>query len=482
MNCDKLKRLSYLIFIIYIFSLIPVIILSFYNYPSADDYSFAREAHRALNQGEGLFGVFEEVIERVARLYNTWQGNYTGVFMMSFTPLIIGEKGYFLGTVLACLMLSYGSVIFLKAVYENILKLSGKNIYAIAGIVLFIIIQCMPNEARVEGLFWYNSVIYYTFSMGVLFCYVAVLIKILYASEKHLILNIAIASFLGIFLGGTNYVTGIVAAISSVVMIIFVIATVKGGLAKVIPPIIMLIAFVISIIAPGNSVREENLNGLGAVKSILVSYVDVLDIALSDWCSWIVIVLFMISSVLWYYIYKLSDFKTEIKYPILITFFCISISASSITPSLYATGDISGGRIQAGFWIMFIMMMEIVIAVWTAVFYKAFRSVNDKVIDKFAIMLIVAFICGAALNVGVNRNTFVFSEAAAEILDGSAFEYALENAARIKVLKGTEADVVVESLSVRPELLFYSDMSTDASDWTNTAVADYYGKNSVVVK
>lgn len=35
---------------------------------------------------------------------------------------------------------------------------------------------------------------------------------------------------------------------------------------------------------------------------------------------------------------------------------------------------------------------------------------------------------------------------------------------------------------MQPQLLFFSDVTTDTSDWVNKAVAEYYNKDSVVLK
>ncbi|MCR4903651.1 MAG: DUF6056 family protein [Butyrivibrio sp.] len=494
MNFDKVKRISYLILILYFVSLIPVIVLSFYNFPSADDYSFAREAHAALDDGKGVVGALIAVFGRVSNLYKTWQGNFSGVFMMSFTPLISGCGAYFLGTVLTVSMLSFGVISFFNTLYGKVFGIDKKSMYGISGIVLFIVIQCMPLSARVEGLFWYNSSIYYTFSMGVMFFYFSGLLKLIYENtdNRKTVPLLVFSSFVGIYLGGTNFLTGIVSVIVSFGVIVLLIMPKKlsrfvnlpeSQKANIIVPALMIIFFIVSVIAPGNRLRGESLGGLGAVKSVLVSYYYVLDMAIGQWSSWIVITLFIISFVAWICIFKVNNTEKAIKYPVIMTFILISLIASTITPSLFATGNIDGGRLQAGFWIVYVVMTEIIISIWANVFYHNMIIKNESFIMKMGTMLCLLFFLGSLLNIGVDKEVYVFTEAFYELTSGQASAYALENIERISVMESSEGeDIVVDRLNVRPNLLFYMDLSDDPQEWSNTAVAKYYGLNSIAAK
>ena len=42
-------------------------------------------------------------------------------------------------------------------------------------------------------------------------------------------------------------------------------------------------------------------------------------------------------------------------------------------------------------------------------------------------------------------------------------------------------DVSVSAYTTQPKLLYFDDITSDAADWRNTSVRDYYGLNSVVI-
>lgn len=43
------------------------------------------------------------------------------------------------------------------------------------------------------------------------------------------------------------------------------------------------------------------------------------------------------------------------------------------------------------------------------------------------------------------------------------------------------ADAVLQPYSVHPRILYFDDATPDAANWRNEAMADYYGKHSVIV-
>ena len=299
------NRVTYIVFIIL---LLPIFILAFFNYPSADDYSFARDTYHVYLAGGGVLAILSSVLNKVITMYNTWQGNYTGVFLMTLSPMIWGGKGYFIGSWLSLVMLIVGVSYMLRELLCHILGFDKERISYLILLINFIIIWCMPTEARVEGIFWYNSAVYYTVLQGWSYLYLGLLIRNLsanndlysdssklkrvamkseetvllkVASVRRDILNVLILSVMAFSLGGANYLTAINTALCSLLILFFEGKKLIKS-RNLIPTIVFFAGFIISIIAPGNALRQSGISGLSPIKSIMVSYYYVFDIAIDE--------------------------------------------------------------------------------------------------------------------------------------------------------------------------------------------------------
>ena len=57
--------------------------------------------------------------------------------------------------------------------------------------------------------------------------------------------------------------------------------------------------------------------------------------------------------------------------------------------------------------------------------------------------------------------------------------YGEELRKRAELYKGEERDIVVEPLTVYPQLLYFSDIEENPEDWQNRGLCRFYGLNSV---
>jgi len=412
-------------------------------------------------------------------------------------------------------MLIGGILYLLYQLCVKVFGLDKDKVIAIGLLTLFIILQCMPGDmARVEGLYWYNSTIYYTFLQGVAYVYIGLLISNLFEQKSgKIIANTIIGVVLAFLLGGANYLTAIICAIMSFIIIVIAILHIiitcknvsydkktenenifgfilrvhlsrvsKGAVYNIITAIAFFVGFIISVMAPGNSLRESSLGGFNPIKAVIISFYYVFSVAMSEWTNWAVCGLFILSIPIWWKAVKKSEH--DFKYPLLAVFILICFNAATITPALYATGNISAGRIQCIFWIQYILLMELAIGylVGFAKKYIEIKNIDNKLWNKIFTVAIIVYGCIAVLCMVPDRNLFVGTEAINEIVSGTASGYKEENDDRLTVLEDESvSDVVVSSHEYQPELLFHSDITTNADDWTNQAISVYYGKNSVVI-
>ena len=71
------KRIAFFLTIVYLGSLIPVLWIGWYNYPSADDYSIGSNCRQVWVNSHNLFAVLGAGIARAAEDWVNWMGYFT---------------------------------------------------------------------------------------------------------------------------------------------------------------------------------------------------------------------------------------------------------------------------------------------------------------------------------------------------------------------------------------------------------------------
>lgn len=520
--------------LLYFLSLLPLLIISRYNFPCADDYSMnvaSHAAYKAAGGGiAGWFAVLGASLSEVGRFYRTWQGNFTGVFLMTQAPSIYGESRYGVGTWIVLALLTAGMLFLGYVLFRRVLRIQSKLYLCVLFLLLFATVQCMPTrEARVQGFFWYNGAIYYMGLYGVALFYVGLLLLLYIGFEVNrkiaLVITTVIASLLGFLLGGANYLT----ALSGVLVSILIsgLFSVKCFVAKksadpssnttlclkhsiylVIPTLCSVIGLLVSMLAPGNSVRSTTLGGLSPVKSVLVSFLYSLRYIIDEWMTWpVLLILAVIAPICWTLAGEVLNDRIGdcFSHPVIAFILGYGVMSANITAPLYATGNIEAGRIQAIFWaqsLLIIVLLEFYLVGWARSVLVKTKD-NSKYVElggakvqeisetkvmssasiKYIAFCAAFFVFGSALCVQANSDYYTFTSALQDLHSGTAALFASEQKERLIVLQDESIeDAVLPELSVNPDLLFFSDITEDPSEWTNDAMARYYGKRSVVME
>ena len=72
--------------------LIPVIWVSKFAYPWADDFSYASEARAVFVSTHNVFKTIAMAFSTMKDSYLTWQGTYTSCFLMALQPAVFSIK------------------------------------------------------------------------------------------------------------------------------------------------------------------------------------------------------------------------------------------------------------------------------------------------------------------------------------------------------------------------------------------------------
>ncbi|MDO4982813.1 MAG: DUF6056 family protein [Eubacteriales bacterium] len=456
--------------------LVPLLITSFYAAPAADDYSFGCVPHNVFVQTGSVWQTLISAVQRVGEVYRTWQGTYSAVFLFSLQPAVFGKGLYALTGFIMLGALTAGTFALCIALFRRVFGSDGYTGAAIAAGVTVVCTQLLPSP--VQGFFWYNGAVYYTFFYGLSLAAFALGIRYVnfYGTSCFILLCVLCA-----VLGGGNYVTALtclIVAVSSC-SLLFIL---KDGRWKrlIVPTAVLLIGFGISIAAPGNAVRQATVaEHPNAVRAVVMSF-EQGAVYGAKWFSLpLVGMLALISPVLWRAARR-SDFA--FRYPLPVTVYSYCLLSAMFCPSIYALGDVGEFRLLNIIYFAYVLLVTVNVFYWLGYIAARKNKKADAEITPGA-AVIAAGVCGICCAAALMLNTGFASIGAVSTLrngEASAFRECTEE--RLAVMNDEAVtDAVIPEYTVRPYILFSYDITDDPDDWTNEDMAHFYGKRSVTV-
>lgn len=415
-GCD-IRRLSHLLIVIYALSLIPVLVIGKYDYPSADDFSMGLGTRLVYEATGSLFAVAGKILSETARYYRTWIGYFTSCLFTTVSPATFGEAWYALTPAVILLALHVGVAVFFYALMEKALGMNRYVRRCMTVLALFLMVQRMPEGSlRVEAFYWYSGAGNYTltFSAGLLYLAFYVL-SVCGVRNKNRSLFLVLACIMGFLAGGGNYLSALSFAVVSVLFAIYLVNMKsrqgensrmgmpgKSGLSdrsgggcrigRLLPAAFYLCGFAVSCLSPGNRIRGGEAEGYGALKSILLSLYYTLSYPLNQWMNWAVLLILALAGAIFWMGFAESGGSganagasgaaasekprekvrgaaasetgggaqaVELCFaaPFPAAVLAYGIVSCVVTPALYAQGNMDAGRIQSTFWLHAVLVL-----------------------------------------------------------------------------------------------------------------------------
>ncbi|MCR5156183.1 MAG: hypothetical protein K6C96_05845 [Butyrivibrio sp.] len=498
---------------LYVLSVVPMLVIGVYDWPSVDDFSMPLQVHQTFVATGSVFATLGSVFTKTVYIYNNWVGYFFSDFMTCLCPSIWGEKWYFLTVFVVLIALTLCVVYFFDALFGRVFGLDRGFVQATAFLTLLIMVQSMENGAsRAEAFYWWSGAINYTFMFGLCLLWIGMALR--YVFEKQRAGRLICLSVLGFLLGGSNYMTALVAAVCSVLGLIILLMVKLGkfrlwscvdesgkasdGNGKFsdgdrvrllwLPFELNLLGLVVSAAAPGNRIRGTGIGNIGPVKAVLRSYFSVFDVCVDGMLRWEVMLAFVIMAVLFWNM--APALKHNLEHPFVFALFSISMMAVCIVPPLFAVGNIDAPRIRSTMWLQFVLMMAVTVFYYVTWARQRMMAKNGPLTPSLGTtssvavlvsVLIITF--GSLLCVYVNPAYYSGTSAVYDLLTGNAAGYRAENEDRLVILNDdTIKEAILPPHEHKPELLFQGDVYEDETMWENTAVATYYGKNTVALE
>ncbi len=487
---------NFLIVLAFLTTLLPIFSISIYDQPSADDYVYGLLTRQTWESTGSVFQTLLTAWNQMVHSYMTWDGNFFATFLGALQPSVFGL--YHWVPVIMVLSVIFGTFFFLKVLLENYLNADRNTTIFIGCALLILELQFLPSA--VQGLYWFDGAISYTFIYAMSLTLFALLL-IYYQKRpvRHKYLALASACILGFLISGGNFISSLVNLILLAAM-----ATIlwyrknTHCFGTVLVFVFSLVGLFISALAPGNGVRQaDTLKTLASQPSPISAILQSFQYAGQYFLQWMSIPvmagIFILSVLLVKLAYK-SHFSFRYPFAVLILAFCVF--AAGFTPPIYALGAgslIWETRIMNILYFNFLWLwcfMLFYISGW--IFHrrpknkKAQNGINRARLKKLALRPVYyssAAIILFVLTLPMAKTPVTSLSALQSLVDGSASQYALEAKERKEIYQNqsiNHADVL--AYTVKPYVLYYDDIKTDKNDWRNISVARYYNKGSVAIR
>lgn len=483
-------------------SLIPMIIISFYNHPSADDFGVALTASKTWNATHNPVLVVMKALGSLPEWYMEWMGAYTSLSIMFLSPHVFGERWYALCTPLLVGFTIFSVVYFCRKLFS---VFSDKKEEAdIVAVVVSLIILQRPVHA-IQAFYWWCGSVNYVPCFGMMIMASVVMARLAYgkpAGKRELAFGI-IMSFLAS--GGSPVIALVNVELMVVLFIASLIQQKRVNVGGALITLFGIIGFIINVVAPGNGVREATFQH-GEEWS--VSYVILRSVKLgyeyfAGWMTPMTLLLLAAMIPVIWHAYREDSGQTckGVEIPVFVwAVGLFLLYASSFTPSLYVEHDVGPRRCQnvrLFMAILLVIVLETMIVV--RIKRKLFRTAGENAIEKintWACKQIIPALVIGVIALSATRlvwevfpkdveNEYLTSVCAARsLLKGEAQQYHRDRMERLEILLSDEMNPVFEALDTYPVLLYYAsfELSPDSSDWRNRDMAEYYGKETISVR
>lgn len=482
-SLDLQNKIAIGLVIIYVVLLLPVLYIGRYNYHCADDFGFSAASHIAWEDTHSLLDVFQAAGETVANRWNTWQGTFTTMYLMAIEPGIFGDTFYHF---VPWLMIGAMTASTMFMLYELLVNLCGcrKSTWvSMSMLYLICALECMLDP--LQAFFWYNGATHYMIPHSLAMVLIGILIKARLTDKKLIVC--AVACILSFLLGGSNFISALSTGVGLGYVIIACFFLKKKKMAIYIAPTLFYIpAFLINVLAPGNSVRQAAFpDHPGPIKAIMLAFYYCVQRALADWLDWRVLALILITApIAIIVVSKVKEkYSFEFKCPLLVLIASFCFLSAMFAPTSYASGESIEGRVENIIflnYLLLILLNEVYLIGWLDsrwhIDEKTYLLDEEKKDTKWMyIAIIFGILFCAGLTILKEENSFTSSAAVASLVRGEAARYGQETLDRTKLIGNCGGNMLeVPRFVETPYLLYMDDIVPDSDDWRNSSMERYY--------
>ena len=477
-------------------TVIPLFMIANFDFPSADDFFYLGQTLPVWQQTGSVTAVLQAALQQTVQRYFEWQGNFSFIFLTFLQPASFGEQYYGLTAVLTLTTLVTCTLYFFRVLLRSYMQASRSISWMISLLLTFLLVQYMYEP--VEGLYWHPGAISYTFFYALGLWMLGLLLQMVrHDTLRRRLLCFVPALILAPIVGGSNYSTALVSAMLLFLLVVYLFWKKQRQNAALSLIVLMLLAaaLLVSILAPGNGMRQDTVGEASVIKGLITSVVyAVYSMANATTVPVLLVWLFLAPMV--YRLAKQSEL--DFSHPIWAMVLLFGLYAALGMPCFYALGFAIPER---NINLIYFSYYPVVLCAMFYLFGWLSRRFADRLPDgKIGVLyekrfgtvftvfcLMFALAVGGQIAVGKGEDGgLAFSHmpvglsAAYSLVTGEAQAYHTQMLERAEICRSEPGqDVVLSARTAEPWTLAYEDITTDPADWKNVAMAEYYGNASV---
>ncbi len=448
--------------------LLPFLIISIYNHPSADDYSYSH------------FGSRFDFLTAQVEHYYTWSGRYTATALLTVNPIDYTDLSFYrILPVLHLISFALAVYLFLRSVLP-IAKLNDRLLLSF--LIIFLYIYYTPNLS--EAFYWMPGSFTYQLASTLSLILFSMVIPLLRGSAKG-------KEFIYIFTGiilcvaiiGLNETSMLIlCVIFSTLFAVQLYRTKTLDLRLLALLTITIAASIVVIAAPGNLVRmAEKPDRFQLLPSILGSLKTTL-LYTAGWIPMTILVIALFSPLLNRLAKNLKDqYKLQWLSLLNLTvmaFLLLGFIVLCFFPSYWSQGGKPPARTVNVIYLLFILG-----AMALAVLFFAYLQITERPVPKIPLTgnIFLALAITSILGFKPNNIRSVYKD----LFTGTAYRYHLEMNQRYTMLENCNSDCLLPLIENKPSTLFTYDLAKEPSEeiyYYNRDLGRYFGLDKVKIK
>ncbi len=467
-----------------IVAVIPLIKLAVYSIPWYDDYNYAKYARSfRVVYGDSFFNALRGTFFQIKETWYAWQGTFSSVFFMSLCPIGWGEQYYKVGVIILIILFTVSVVFFVYSVTNKIFGIKSSSAFIIA--VLFALLALEKMYFPGHAFYWFNGGVHYIGIQSFLFLLLGVIAIMMDMKGKSAtVFQIAVTMLLALIVSGGNFVTVLQGMLMLIPVAVYCTIKYKKRTLRLIPPgVVYITGMIFNLAAPGNAVRASRFVGMSPFEAVKNSFPEGIKMLGKFSDVFLVIVMLLMIPAIWT---GIKDVKNSFRFPIIFIAYFAGLYFATYTPGLYGTGKVDLARVWNICKLTYqlaLVFSEIYLIGWI----KSVSVKNKKGKLSLDFGYWWYYVLGAAIVFLVffarhfERYDYASYGAFYDVHSGEANVQYMEYEDRLDTIRAGGTDVTVTGYTVRPWYLRQTDLSENPNAEENTAMANWYGKNSITM-
>lgn len=482
------KKIAAGMVILMAITVIPMLVVARYSHASADDFGWGAGARRQVwNETHSIMQFVKAAFQGTVSMYHEWQGTFTTTFIQAFQPEIFNTNAYF---IVPYIMLSFflGSTALLLHYLLVIMLKMKKSVYIVVTMLYFLIsIQYVPSTG--EAFYWYNGAVAYTLAYSVLLFCLYFSLKFIFSGKKS---NLVMAALTAFFVGGGNYLTIVLLPLLLILFLFLFAPTKRNALYLLVPLAVFVVTAIINMKAPGTQVRGGSGFGFD-IHNVVRTIGRSVEKGLTDvrlmYANNPVIVLGMVIIALFLASQMVGkQYEFSFRFPLLFVVMTSGSYLAMYAPTYYAGVGAPFGRMSnlISFYFELSLILDIVYVTGyvTKRWNDKWKEGCRKLMEKWEIYKIYVLLAAAVLILFHPDwyRTTAMARTVDYLVSGQAEEFGETMDRRYEILLNEELKDVELDPAPSAGPLFNYDIGEDCNEWPNTAVAEFFYKDSVKLK